>query len=200
MPSHRPSVPRQLITATKFGGGNLSATKCEGSLFLSTIMCYVLVTQYLGIHSTSLTRPLTITLVRASQFGLNYHIASYILDSLDDCFATRRVFPFYCDFHHPILIIILCSAVVLLPLNHSLETGLPIRLVLTVSGNPNYNHKNDISTLGQGPSNQYWVRLPIVDRMEIFEMRIWSWQILCWRFSPRLPAPGSRAPELLDSS
>lgn len=50
------------------------------------------------------------------------------------------------------------------PLDHSLETGLPIRLVLTVSGNPNYTHKNDISTLGQGPSNQYWANTPPITR------------------------------------
>lgn len=83
--------------AAKFGGGNLLVTKCEGSLFLSTIMCYILVTQCLRFYSTSLSRPLTITLVRASHFGLDYHIASYILDSLDDCFAMRKVFPSYCD-------------------------------------------------------------------------------------------------------
>lgn len=58
----------------------------------------------LSIYSQSLARPLTITLVRANQFGLCFDIASYVLDSIDDCDARRGFFLFYGDSHTGVLI------------------------------------------------------------------------------------------------
>lgn len=69
------------------------------------MICFNLVTEYLGSHSISLARPLTITLGRSRLVGLGYDLASYVLDSFDDCVARREFFLFYRDPHHSMLTI-----------------------------------------------------------------------------------------------
>lgn len=125
-------------------GRNLLATTRERWTLPSNLVFFKHTTNCLGLHSESLARPLRITLGRASRFGLGFNVASYILDSFDDCIRKRGFLPFYFNAHSGVFIITpICPAVVLSALNHSLETGLTIRLVLTVSGNLTYTHKND---------------------------------------------------------
>lgn len=132
----------------------MATTRKRWTLLL-TLVFFKHITNCLGFHSESLVRPLTITLVRAKWVGRGYDIASYDLDSFDDCIRKCGFILSVLHAHHVLIIPLVCSAVVLTALNHSLETGVTIRLVLTISGNPAYTHKNDHAAPTEGPVNDH---------------------------------------------
>lgn len=77
-----------LVTVAKFCGGNHLGIKGEvPDILVNNLLHHLSIP---GVHSQSLARPLTVTLVRVGLVGPGYDIASYVLDSFDDYIARCK--------------------------------------------------------------------------------------------------------------